>query len=246
MAASKKYTLEEDHDLMDEVSLYNPFKKINSWEGLKKKLDEHPLLGRRSSKSLRDRALLIMDQRRTLVKQQEKASGIEEPERSDFDKAIDEALLIKQEAEEEQASSCSKKRRQDAADIAVLAAAEAGRAPAAPDLDVQPSSSTPDVTSTPTAKYRRTSGELVGVLKTKVEAEKAAREEERQERQRLEEARQEEAARLQRAAEEDRQLRREELNLKKRELDLREAQEKAMAKEKEAMMQLLMQQLSKK
>ncbi|KAL8604391.1 hypothetical protein ACOMHN_042221 [Nucella lapillus] len=206
---------------------------------------------RRSSKSLRDRALLIMDQRRTLVKQQEKASGIEEPERSAFDKAIDEALLIKQEAEEELASYRSKKRRQDAADVAVLAAAEAGRAPAAerapeadrapaaPDLDVQPSSSTPDVTSTPPAKYRRTSGALVEVLKTKLEAEKASREEERQERQA-------EAARLQRAAEEDRQLRREELDLKKRELDLREAQEKAMAKEREAMMQLLMQQLSKK
>ncbi|KAL8607933.1 hypothetical protein ACOMHN_005488 [Nucella lapillus] len=194
MAASKKYTVEEDHDLMDEVSLYNPFKEINSWETLKKKFADHPLPGRRSSKSLRDRALLIMDQRRTLVKQQEKASGIEEPERSAFDKAIDEALLIKQEAEEELASSCSKKRRQDAANVAVLAAAEAGRAPAAgrapeagrapaaPDLDVQPSSSTPDVTSTP-AKYRRTSGELVEVLKTKLEAEKAAREEERQERQ---------------------------------------------------------------
>ncbi|KAL8592710.1 hypothetical protein ACOMHN_037650 [Nucella lapillus] len=165
MAASKKYTVEEDHDFMDEVSLYNPFKKINSWETLKKKFDDHPLLGRRSSKSLRDRALLIMDQRRTLVKQQEKA--------------------------------------------------------------------------TPHAKYRSTSGELVEVLKTKLEAEKAAREEERQERQA-------EAARLQRAAEEDRQLRREELELKKRELDLREAQEKAMAKEREAMMQLLMQQLSKK
>lgn len=83
------------------------------------------------------------------------SSGIEEPERSDFEVATDEALLIKQEVEQEQTSSCSKKRQQDAADIAVLAAAEAGRvpaadhapaadrAPAAPDLDVQPSSSTP-------------------------------------------------------------------------------------------------------
>ena len=68
-----KYSSQMDHDLMDEVVMYNPFKKGHSWESMRRTMDEHPTLSMLSSKSLRDSALLLMDHRKGVVKRQEKA-----------------------------------------------------------------------------------------------------------------------------------------------------------------------------
>ena len=68
-----KYTSQMDHDLMDEVIMYNPFKKGHSWESMRWTLDDHPTVSMCSSKSTRDWALLFMDHRKGVVKRQEKA-----------------------------------------------------------------------------------------------------------------------------------------------------------------------------
>ena len=68
--ATKYYTKDEDLELMDQVVLYNPFAKANSWEKFKAQLNDK---SDRSSKSMRDRAMLLMDQRRRVVAHQEAA-----------------------------------------------------------------------------------------------------------------------------------------------------------------------------
>lgn len=67
-----KYTQAEDHEVIDEVTVYNPFQRGHTWEGLRKQL-RSPALVNRTAKSLRDRALLLMQQRDRVVKQQQKA-----------------------------------------------------------------------------------------------------------------------------------------------------------------------------
>jgi hypothetical protein len=67
-----KYTQAEDHELIDEVVVFNPFQRGRTWEGLKKGL-KSPTLGKRSSKSLRDRALLLMSKRKDVVNHQQKS-----------------------------------------------------------------------------------------------------------------------------------------------------------------------------
>jgi len=70
MYATKYYSQEQDLELMDQVVLYNPFTKANSWEKFRAQLCDNTLADR-SSKSMRDRALLLMDQRRRVVAHQE-------------------------------------------------------------------------------------------------------------------------------------------------------------------------------
>ena len=69
VSAGVPYTDEMDQALMDEVVLYNPFLKEHSWPGLKKKLDSHPSLSLRLPKSLRDRTLLLIERRKTKLRQ---------------------------------------------------------------------------------------------------------------------------------------------------------------------------------
>ena len=95
--------------------------------------------------------------------------------------------------------------------------------------------------------------ELVEVLRLKIQAEKEASEEERRERKQMEKERQEmaqveeqhkqaAAAKIRADAEAERALRRDKLEFRNRELALRETQEE----ERSVMLQLLIQQLSKK
>lgn len=67
-AISKKsavlFTQQEDHDLLDQVATYNPFKRGNSWPGLKAAIGEdHPLLSKRTHKSLSDRTATLIAKR---------------------------------------------------------------------------------------------------------------------------------------------------------------------------------------
>ncbi|KAK7467849.1 hypothetical protein BaRGS_00036920 [Batillaria attramentaria] len=85
---------------------------------------QHPTLFRRTSQSLRDRTHLLMAERKAKVQEQEKASGIEGPERTEFGVAVDEALLLKKE-EEEAGVAGKRAAAVVAADNNILEAAEA-------------------------------------------------------------------------------------------------------------------------
>lgn len=67
-----KYFHQEDHELIDELVTYNPFQRGHTWEGLKQQL-QNEMCRRRTAKSLRDRALVLLQQRLEVVRQQEKA-----------------------------------------------------------------------------------------------------------------------------------------------------------------------------
>ncbi|KAK7486303.1 hypothetical protein BaRGS_00022473, partial [Batillaria attramentaria] len=174
-APGQPYTPSMDHDLIDEVALYNPFRRGNSWPGLKKKLDMHPSLSARAAKSLRDRTILLMDRRRAQLRAQDSASGIDVPPPNSFETAVDEAILLKQEAEKEERP----KLKTLQADTKVVAAAEAvGRGEPADTSGAGAESS---------IKRKRT--DFVQLMKLKLEQEERARKQDKEEREEAEQHR---------------------------------------------------------
>ncbi|KAK7496163.1 hypothetical protein BaRGS_00012573 [Batillaria attramentaria] len=276
-APGQPYAPSMDHDLIDEVALYNPFRRGNSWPGLKKKkLEMHPSLSARAAKSLRDRTLLLMDRRRhRSVQRTGRKSGIDVPPPNSFETAIDEAILLKQEAEKEERP----KFKTLQADTKVVPAAEAverGEEPADTSgavLDllftrgtgasriyrVHPLTAACSFgpcfqhgpNECPEIKRRRELGST---------EDKEEREEAEQLRKREMEAKAQAEAERQRAelraqeaqqqfmiaqAEEDRKLKREELELRKRELALRERKEAAESEERKLLFELLKDKFTK-
>ena len=73
--AKIQFTGELDHILMDEVVLYNPFKKFNTWQGLLELLikEGNAAFGSRTAKALRDRAMLLIGKRKVEMEVQRKS-----------------------------------------------------------------------------------------------------------------------------------------------------------------------------
>ncbi|KAK7092468.1 hypothetical protein V1264_008207 [Littorina saxatilis] len=100
MAKRFQYNNDIDLDLMDQVVLINPW--TSSWEKVAKAVRvAQPLLEDVTTKGINDRCQLLMAKRKRDNVDELKASGIEGEAETALTIALDEALLLREEAERE-------------------------------------------------------------------------------------------------------------------------------------------------
>ncbi|KAK7093201.1 testis-specific gene A8 protein-like [Littorina saxatilis] len=128
------FTEAMDVEIVDEVALMNPFKYGVSWEMVAQKLWTSPsnlCKSVRTAKSFRDRVMLLMGKRKSVVAAQLKASGIDEPPRTHLDVGLDEIIMLSDDAIAEmkqKKTKASKVKEQTAeVDLAIRQAAMVGR-----------------------------------------------------------------------------------------------------------------------
>ncbi|KAK7106524.1 hypothetical protein V1264_017772 [Littorina saxatilis] len=205
MAKRFVYTNDLDLDLLDQVVLINPW--TSSWEKVAKAVRvAQPRFEAVTTKGMNDRCHLLMTKRKRDNAEELKASGIEGEAETGLTIALDEALLLREEAEREN----TEKKKSKAADS--IEKAKLIRDAALGNLQkAQPSGSGED--EVPTMRRKRRGGVLEEYQAFRRQAD------EDRERRRSESEREEREFRR-REAEEERELRREELDLRRQELAL--------------------------